>query len=58
MSAENVFGSKAYAKYLQKGPVIGLEFNGNDCIRKCYDLIPKLNIENGKINQFISYELN
>lgn len=49
MSAENVFGSKTYAKNLQKGPIIGLEFNGNDCIRRCHEIVAKSNIEHSNI---------
>ena len=39
LSAENVFGSKAYNQHLMKGPIIGLEFNGKQCIAKCYETL-------------------
>jgi len=46
LSAERVFESKNYNKFLTKGPIIGLEFNGRSSIEKCKNLIQKLKIEN------------
>jgi hypothetical protein len=42
VSAENVFGSKAYNHHLVKGPIVGLEYNGEDCIPKCNDIVKEL----------------
>lgn len=47
LSAENVFGSKNYNKYLSKGPIIGLEYNGLDATSKCFSAVQLLGIESG-----------
>lgn len=36
--AERVFGSDAYTEVASRGPVIGLEYNGEECIRYCQDV--------------------
>lgn len=33
--AQRVFNTAAYDNIVQQGPVIGLEFNGDDCIERC-----------------------
>ncbi|XP_069133734.1 protein XRP2-like isoform X1 [Argopecten irradians] len=33
--AQRVFGTDAYQSLVQQGPVIGLEYNGDDCINLC-----------------------
>ncbi|XP_015926821.1 protein XRP2 [Parasteatoda tepidariorum] len=36
-AAERIFGSNAYNTVVKRGPVIGLEYNGNDCMMLCLE---------------------
>ncbi|CAF0871134.1 unnamed protein product [Brachionus calyciflorus] len=45
LSAENVFGTKSFNDYLKNGPIIGLEFNGNDASRQCHELVESLKLK-------------
>ena len=45
LSAESVFDSKKYNNYLQKAPIIGLEYNGSECAAKCKTIVQALNID-------------
>ncbi|CAK8686444.1 unnamed protein product [Clavelina lepadiformis] len=44
--ASRIFAdSPSMWKSTQRGPVIGLEFNGDDCVKVCHDVIAKLSSE-------------
>ncbi len=47
LSAENVFGDKYYCKLTQQGQLIGLEFNGVNCISVCHAVVQQMNLANG-----------
>lgn len=49
LSAENVFGTKDFNKFLQKGPIIGLEYNGHDSISICQAEAQKLQLTENHI---------
>ncbi|GFW78024.1 protein XRP2 [Trichonephila clavipes] len=36
-ASERIFGTNAYNKVVKRGPVIGLEYNGKDCISMCLE---------------------
>lgn len=43
MSVERLFsGNKSYNSLATKGPVIGLEFAGNNCVELCQQLLTNL----------------
>ena len=48
LSAENVFGSKSFNAYLQKGQIIGLEFAGTNSSQLCQNAVSQLKIDLGK----------
>ena len=55
LSAENVFGTKAYNTYLQKGQIIGIEFAGANSSQICQNMISQLKIDLGN---FLSFSLS
>ncbi|XP_013390023.1 protein XRP2 [Lingula anatina] len=40
--AVRVFGSEAYNTVVQQGPVIGLEYNGEDCVKHCKEIVASI----------------
>jgi hypothetical protein len=46
-SSESVFSTKIYNNNLQKGPIIGLEFNGTNSSFICQKIVQQLQLANG-----------
>ena len=43
MSVERLFsGNKTYHSLAAKGPILGLEFAGNNCVQICQELLKQL----------------
>ena len=47
LSAENVFGTKSFNNFLKNGPIVGMEFNGDDCTRRCQTIVESLQLKPG-----------
>ena len=46
-SSESVFATNVYNNNLQNGPIIGLEFNGNNCSMICQNVVQQLRLMPG-----------
>lgn len=55
-SSEAVFGTKIYNTNLQKGPIIGLEFNGNNVSMICQNIVHQLKIAPGNYKNILIQE--